>query len=158
MKPNFTLSLSFEGITLLHRAAGGWRSVGEVPLTAPELKDTLAVLRKTAASLEPGGGRHAVGGPHHAADAAAVQAGRQDQFAEDQEYVGADRGNHVVLAVQQNALVDPRVVPLGPCPDLFEAVEVVHACQFGLDTQPQLADSRLYACQFGIALYVWPGK
>lgn len=57
MKPNFTLSLSFEGITLLYRAAGGWRVVGEVPLTVPKLKDELAVLRKTAAALDPGGVR-----------------------------------------------------------------------------------------------------
>ena len=57
MKPNFALSLSFEGIKLLHRAAGGWREVGEVPVTADDLGGELAMLRKTAASLEPGGVR-----------------------------------------------------------------------------------------------------
>ncbi len=57
MRPNFTLSLSFDGIALLHRAAGGWRMVGEVPLTADGLKSELAMLRKTAAALEPGGVR-----------------------------------------------------------------------------------------------------
>ncbi|KIN73136.1 hypothetical protein [Sulfitobacter guttiformis] len=57
MKPNFALSLSFEGIKLLHRAAGGWREVGEVPIGADDLVGELAVLRKTAASLEPGGVR-----------------------------------------------------------------------------------------------------
>ncbi|MBT8411314.1 MAG: hypothetical protein KJP02_05895, partial [Octadecabacter sp.] len=51
------LSLSFDGIALLHRAAGGWRMVGEVPLTADGLKSELAMLRKTAAALEPGGVR-----------------------------------------------------------------------------------------------------
>ncbi|WP_432816768.1 hypothetical protein [Sulfitobacter sp. JB4-11] len=55
MKPNFALSLSFEGIRLLHRAAGGWREVGEVALDAPDMADALAVLRKTATALEPGG-------------------------------------------------------------------------------------------------------
>ncbi|WP_298857628.1 hypothetical protein [uncultured Sulfitobacter sp.] len=57
MKPNFALSLSFEGIKLLHRAAGGWREVGEVPVTAADLGGELAMLRKTAASLEPAGVR-----------------------------------------------------------------------------------------------------
>ena len=57
MKPNFALSLSFEGIKLLHRAAGGWREVGEVSVTADDLGGELAMLRKTAASLEPGGVR-----------------------------------------------------------------------------------------------------
>lgn len=57
MKPNFALSLSFEGIKLLHRAAGGWREVGEVPVTSEDLGGELAMLRKTAASLEPSGVR-----------------------------------------------------------------------------------------------------
>ena len=57
MKPNFALSLSFDGIKLLHRAAGGWREVGEVELTSSDLAGELAVLRKTAASLEPAGVR-----------------------------------------------------------------------------------------------------
>jgi hypothetical protein len=57
MKPNFALSLSFEGIKLLHRAAGGWREIGDVAVNADDLAGELAVLRKTAASLEPGGVR-----------------------------------------------------------------------------------------------------
>ncbi len=57
MKPNFALSLSFEGIRLLHRAAGGWRLVNEVSLDAGDMAGELAMLRKTAASLEPGGVR-----------------------------------------------------------------------------------------------------
>jgi hypothetical protein len=57
MKPNFALSLSFEGIKLLHRVAGGWREVGEVPVTSEDLTGELAMLRKTASSLEPGGVR-----------------------------------------------------------------------------------------------------
>ena len=57
MKPNFILSLSFEGIKLLHRAAGGWREVGEVPITSDDVGGELAILSKTAASLEPGGVR-----------------------------------------------------------------------------------------------------
>ncbi|EEB86490.1 hypothetical protein [Roseobacter sp. GAI101] len=57
MKPNFALSLSFEGIRLLHRVSGGWRVVGELALDVDDLTGELAVLRKTAASLEPGGVR-----------------------------------------------------------------------------------------------------
>ena len=55
MKPNFALSLSFDGIRLLHRAAGGWRIVGDVHLDTEDLAAELAVLRKTATALEPGG-------------------------------------------------------------------------------------------------------
>ena len=57
MKPNFALSLSLDGIRLLHRAASGWRAVGDVDLDAVSLASELAVLRRTAASLEPGGVR-----------------------------------------------------------------------------------------------------
>ncbi len=55
MKPNFALSLSFDGIQLLHRAAGGWRAVGDVALDAADMAAELAVLRRTATALEPGG-------------------------------------------------------------------------------------------------------
>ena len=57
MKPSFALSLSFDGIRLLHRAAGGWRLVGDVALDAEDMAGELAVLRKTATALEPGGVR-----------------------------------------------------------------------------------------------------
>ncbi|MCR8826321.1 hypothetical protein [Pseudosulfitobacter koreensis] len=57
MKPNFALSLSFDGIRLLHRAAGGWRVVGEVSLAADDMAEELAALRKTASDLEPRGVR-----------------------------------------------------------------------------------------------------
>jgi hypothetical protein len=57
MKPNFALSLSFEGIRLLHRSVGGWRTVGDVALDAADMSGELAILRKTAAALEPGGVR-----------------------------------------------------------------------------------------------------
>ncbi len=55
MKANFALSLSFEGIRLLHRAAGGWRLVGSAALDDPDLRGALTTLRKTALGLEPGG-------------------------------------------------------------------------------------------------------
>ncbi|PCH65405.1 MAG: hypothetical protein COC12_14630, partial [Rhodobacteraceae bacterium] len=48
MKPGFALSLSFDGICLLQRAAGGWRSVGEVSLEAVDLGAELAALRDKA--------------------------------------------------------------------------------------------------------------
>lgn len=53
MKPGFALSLSFQGITLLHRAADGWRSVGEVLLDVPNLSDALSDLRAKAYALNP---------------------------------------------------------------------------------------------------------
>lgn len=53
MKPAFALSLSYDGITLLHRAAGGWRLVGEVALDTPDLPGALADVRARALLLEP---------------------------------------------------------------------------------------------------------
>ena len=55
MTPNFALSLSFEGIRLLHRVTGGWHLVGEVALDRTDLAAELAMLRKSALMLEPGG-------------------------------------------------------------------------------------------------------
>ncbi|MGD9866242.1 MAG: hypothetical protein AB7S99_23845, partial [Pseudodonghicola sp.] len=40
---------------MLHRAAGGWHSVGEVALDVPDLAAALAALRDKALLLEPGG-------------------------------------------------------------------------------------------------------
>ncbi|EAQ23965.1 hypothetical protein [Roseovarius sp. 217] len=56
MKPNFALSLSFEGIGLLHRAgSAGWHLVGEVALDAEDLPGELASLRAKATLLDPSG-------------------------------------------------------------------------------------------------------
>ncbi|MBO6773959.1 MAG: hypothetical protein JJ897_00335 [Marinibacterium sp.] len=54
MKPAFALSLSYEGISLLHRCAGGWRNAGEAALDAPDLATALSGLRGAASRLEPG--------------------------------------------------------------------------------------------------------
>ncbi|MDQ2089317.1 hypothetical protein [Marimonas arenosa] len=51
MKPNFALTLSFEGIGLLYRAFPGWNRVGEVALDSPDLTGALAVLRETAEQI-----------------------------------------------------------------------------------------------------------
>ena len=52
MKPNFALSLSFDGIRLLHRAgASGWHLVGEVALDCEDLSAELGALREKAAAL-----------------------------------------------------------------------------------------------------------
>ena len=48
MKPNFALSLSFEGIRLLLRAADGWRLVDEVALDSTDLVGDLAKLEAKA--------------------------------------------------------------------------------------------------------------
>jgi hypothetical protein len=55
MKPNFALTLSFDGIGLLHRAASGWHVVGEVALDVDDLAADLAVLRRTAVQLDSAG-------------------------------------------------------------------------------------------------------
>ncbi|RBI74668.1 hypothetical protein DQW77_06960 [Roseovarius sp. TE539] len=55
MKPNFALTLSFEGIGLLHRSFPGWQRVGEVTLENTALAEELAKLRETAVALEPSG-------------------------------------------------------------------------------------------------------
>lgn len=54
MKPGFALSLSPDGISLLHRAAGGWRLVGSVELDTSDLGSALANLRAKAEQLDPG--------------------------------------------------------------------------------------------------------
>ena len=55
MKPAFALSLSFEGISLLHRAAGGWRLVGEVDINNDNFTQDLSDLRDKALALSPDG-------------------------------------------------------------------------------------------------------
>ncbi|RYG93012.1 hypothetical protein EU803_02580 [Loktanella sp. IMCC34160] len=57
MTPNFSLSLSADGIRLLRRATGGWTLVGEVALDHPDLQGELGRLAEVAARLEPGGVR-----------------------------------------------------------------------------------------------------
>ena len=55
MTPNFALSLSFEGIRLLHRVTEGWTLAGEVSLEAPDLGAEMTALRDIALKLEPKG-------------------------------------------------------------------------------------------------------
>ncbi|KIC48366.1 hypothetical protein [Tateyamaria sp. ANG-S1] len=52
MKPEFALSLSFDGIRLLHRAAGGWRDIGSVAVNTPSLSDGLLALREKALNVK----------------------------------------------------------------------------------------------------------
>ena len=54
MKPSFALNLSHDGISLLHREKGGWRSLGEVALDDPDLTEKLSFIRRTAADLAGG--------------------------------------------------------------------------------------------------------
>ena len=51
MKPEFALSLSFDGIALLVRGAGGWRRVGEIPTDTTDMPTALAALRAKATAL-----------------------------------------------------------------------------------------------------------
>ncbi len=55
MTPNFALSLSFDGIRLLHRVKEGWALAGEVFLDTPDLGAAMKSLRDTANKLEPDG-------------------------------------------------------------------------------------------------------
>lgn len=55
MAPNFALSLSFDGISLLQRAENGWLTVGETALDVPDLGAALAKMRANAATLAPEG-------------------------------------------------------------------------------------------------------
>ncbi len=54
MKPDFALNLSHDGLSLLHRAADGWRLVGDVALDDPEMAQNLGFLRGTASDLAQG--------------------------------------------------------------------------------------------------------
>ncbi|MEL7255447.1 MAG: hypothetical protein AAGL23_14825 [Pseudomonadota bacterium] len=54
MKPNFALTLSFDGIGLLHRSGDGWLSVGDVPLNDADLAGALKALRDTAKAQDAG--------------------------------------------------------------------------------------------------------
>lgn len=53
MKSNFALSLSFDGLRLMHRVSGGWHMVGQVALDDPDVTGALAQLRGAADTLEP---------------------------------------------------------------------------------------------------------
>lgn len=57
MKPDFALTLSFEGISLLRRIPNGWTPVGDVALDAADLRGALADLRSDADALSPDGGQ-----------------------------------------------------------------------------------------------------
>ncbi|WP_144055826.1 hypothetical protein [Octadecabacter arcticus] len=55
MKPNFALSLSFDGLRLMHRVSGGWYLVGQIALDDADLTGALDRLRAAADTLEPNG-------------------------------------------------------------------------------------------------------
>lgn len=55
MKPNFALTLSFDGIGVLHRAFPGWHLVGDVALDSNDLQGALGHLRQMAQALDPSG-------------------------------------------------------------------------------------------------------
>ena len=55
MITNFALSLSFEGIELLHRVRHGWKRVGTADVEDKNLDKALADLRAKAERLAPDG-------------------------------------------------------------------------------------------------------
>ena len=52
MKPDFALSLSFDGITLLHRTKPGWNIIGKAKLDSAALESDVADIRRKALSLD----------------------------------------------------------------------------------------------------------
>ena len=55
MITNFALSLSFEGIELLHRVPRGWRRIGRADVTSDTLDQELTNLREKAEAIAPDG-------------------------------------------------------------------------------------------------------
>lgn len=55
MQPDFALSLSYDGIRLLHRSGRGWKVVGDVSLDSDDLAGALAALRADGLALAGGG-------------------------------------------------------------------------------------------------------
>lgn len=55
MTTNFALSLSFEGIDLLHRVPRGWRLVGKADVEDPGLAAALRGMRDKAMAIDPEG-------------------------------------------------------------------------------------------------------
>ncbi len=54
MRPNFTLSLSFSGIQLLHRQGASWGLIGDVDLSTEDLSGDLAALLDKARAFSDG--------------------------------------------------------------------------------------------------------
>ena len=52
MKPDFALSLSFDGITLLHRTKPGWNIIGTAKLGSATFENDVADIRRKALSLD----------------------------------------------------------------------------------------------------------
>ena len=52
MKPDFALSLSFDGITLLHRTKPGWNIIGKAKLDSAALESDVGDIRRKALSLD----------------------------------------------------------------------------------------------------------
>ncbi|MFP7672878.1 hypothetical protein ACG74X_05915 [Marivita sp. S0852] len=57
MTPDFALTLSFDGISLLRRVSSGWTLIGDVALDATDLRSALADLRTEADAVSPHGGQ-----------------------------------------------------------------------------------------------------
>lgn len=53
MTPQFALSLSVDGIKLLHRVSGGWHVVGEIGLDTADLSAAMADLRAKGEAIGP---------------------------------------------------------------------------------------------------------
>ena len=64
MRPNFALSLSFDGIRLLHRSDDCWTMIGETDVNVDDLAGALGAMRDRAAEIEPNNVRTKLIIPH----------------------------------------------------------------------------------------------
>lgn len=140
MKPAFALSLSFDGITLLHRAAGGWRRVGSAALESDDLSGELAKLRAKAEELEPGRVRSKLILPTEQVRYLSIDTGTFEGEARDR-MVRAAVGNATPYAIEELAF------------DTCHQVGVTHVAAVARET---LAEAEAFAAEhdFGPVSFV----
>lgn len=140
MKPAFALSLSFDGITLLHRAAGGWRRVGSAALESDDLSGELAELRAKAEELEPGRVRSKLILPTEQVRYLSIDTGTFEGEARDR-MVRAAVGNATPYAIEELAF------------DTCHQVGVTHVAAVARET---LAEAEAFAAEhdFGPVSFV----
>lgn len=79
MTTNFALSLSAEGIDLLHRVPRGWRLIGSADVDDPDLGTALHQMREKALAIDPTGLRSKVVIPLDQIKYLAIDSTRTDQ-------------------------------------------------------------------------------
>ncbi|TKZ19268.1 hypothetical protein FAP39_11760 [Shimia litoralis] len=133
MKPNYALSLSYEGIGLLRRVVGGWHLIGEVALDADDLAGDLSALRDQASAMDGQGFACKIILPNDQIKYLAVDTGR------------TGRKERLKLAGQ--ALVDNTPYALDELAfDISAARRITHVAAVARDT---LAEAEAFAVEHG---------